>query len=545
LNQSDDVIGPSSLEIVLISPLFVLLILIFSAVFSLYNQCQWDDKAVRRLVGDGKLAARLKGGEDRTPDINQECPICFLYYEDINVTKCCSAQICTECFLQVRPQKEKHANCPFCNSHKLSVSVAKKMTAEQLEEQEKEEQQVIEARIRSQSMSENSDGCDNNGSECFGSSLKMDSRVALMQARSESFASNNSAENNNQKENIMSLAMTPEERQRLEEEMKAQLSHPLHMRVEAEAEERRIQNDRAFSRISNAGGSSRELRAQRAAELFRRRRRGGRDWNQIVDAFERGGNGEIHSLDDLVVLEAAILLSMDEESRHLRPGEDSFDAARHARDGFPLVRSFFANRREEGSSSEAELGSGSRLRQQVLSSGGGSSSSVMGNTALDTAAMLMRGISEADQVAMAIAASLQDHNSNSSENEEENQDDNNESTNNEEDNSDDEEVYHDNDEEGHDIDDDDGDDDDDDHDDDNDDEEEQNLISMVESNNDDDDDDDHDHDNYDHDDDDDHEMQDTTNIGDEDVLNEEANDRIDAEPSEDNGPTEEFPDDYS
>jgi hypothetical protein len=90
------------------------------------------------------------------------------------------------------------------------------------------------------------------------------------------------------------------------------------MRVEAEAEERRIQNDRAFSRISDAGGSSRELRAQRAAELFRRRRRGGRDWNQIVDAFERGGNGEIHSLDDLVVLEAAVEEdnSNDEDAYH-------------------------------------------------------------------------------------------------------------------------------------------------------------------------------------------------------------------------------------
>jgi DNA-binding TFAR19-related protein (PDSD5 family) len=68
-------------------------------------------------------------------------------------------------------------------------------------------------------MSENSDGGDNRGSECFGSSLKMDSTVALMEARSESFASNNSAENSNQKENIMSLAMTPEGRRRLEEEI--------------------------------------------------------------------------------------------------------------------------------------------------------------------------------------------------------------------------------------------------------------------------------------------------------------------------------------
>ena len=39
----------------------------------------------------------------------------------------------------------------------------------------------------------------------------------------------------------------------------------------------------------------------------------------------------------------------------------------------------------------------------------------MGDTALDTAALLMRGISEEDQVAMAIAASLQDQNTNDNE----------------------------------------------------------------------------------------------------------------------------------
>lgn len=425
---------PQKVLIAFCSHLFLLLIAFF---LSLYNHCQWDDKAIRRLVGDGKLASRTKGEEDRTPEINQECPICFLYYKDTNVTKCCNASICTECFLQVRPQKEKHSSCPFCNSHKLNVSVAKKMTAEQLQELEKEEQLVIEARIRSQSIGENSESGENNGSETFGSSLQQDARVALMRARSESFASNNSAEHGHQKENIMSLAMTPEERRRLEEEMKAQLSHPLTMRVEAEAVERRIRNERAYSRTSG-GSSPRELRAQTAAELFRRRRRGGRDWNQIVDAFERGGNGEIHSLDDLVVLEAAILLSMDEESRQARQ-EESFDAARHARDGFPLVRSFFANCREDGS--EATRGSSSvRRRQQVLNTidGGSTTSSSGGNTALDTAAMLMRGISEEDQMAMAIAASLQDQNSNSEETEEGN---NNESQNDEEVNSDDEDLY--------------------------------------------------------------------------------------------------------
>jgi hypothetical protein len=385
----------------------------------LYDSCKWDDKAIRKLIGDGKIASRSKGEEFQSADCNQECPICFLYYPEINVTKCCNANVCTECFLQVRPQKEKISSCPFCNSTKLSVTVAKKLSAIQLQEREKEEQRVIEAVIRSRSNSVNSPISKDkenkdNGAETklsFGTSLEQDSRVALMRARSESFASSGSDNHNHRDEDrlIKSLAMTPEERRRLEEEMKAQLSHPLSLRVEAEAHQRRVENDRVHSR-SNPTSS----RAQRAAELFRsnsryRDRRGGRDWNQIVDAFERGGNGEIQSLDDLVVLEAAILLSMDAESRQ-SPNIDAvpntnFNAARHAGDGFPLVRSFFGNRNPEGG------GGSATARRRLLNGGGLARAGSMGGMALDTAALLMRGISEEDQMAMAIAASMQEQQS--------------------------------------------------------------------------------------------------------------------------------------
>lgn len=396
---------------IIICVLFAFMTLCFSTIFvsfclvkRLYNNCQWDDKAIRKLVGDGKLAARSKGAEVETKDINQECPICFLYYAETNVTKCCSANLCTECYLQVRPQKEKHSTCPFCNSTKLAVSVANKLSDSQIQERQKEEQRAIEATIRSRSNSTSEKYKENHNSDAesgFGTSLAQDSRVALMRARSESFASSGSGGDHNIRDDdrlIKSLAMTPEERRRLEEEMKAQLSHPAFLRVEAEAQERRLENDRAYSN-SHPGS----LRAQRAAELFRsnsryRGRRGGRDWNQIVDAFERGGNGEIHSLDDLVVLEAAILLSQDEESRQARNEDgDLFDAASHARDGFPLVQSFFVNRHSEGGGSAA-------ARRRLLNSSGEGGSSM----ALDTAALLMRGISEEDQVAMAIAASMQE-----------------------------------------------------------------------------------------------------------------------------------------
>jgi hypothetical protein len=346
----------------------------------LYDSCKWDDKAIRKLVGDGKLASRQKGCEDRTGESNQECPICFLYYKETNITKCCGANICTECYLQVKPQKDKTASCPFCNSPKVGVSVAKQLSEAQVEEQKKDEQRVVEARKRSQSLGNASEG----SSDHFGSSLQQYSR-----ARSESFNSTGRARSEslgNENINPEVMAMSIEERQRLEAEMKAQLSHPLTMRVEAEAAERRMENDRAYSQ------------SQPRNSRFRRRRgRGGRDWNQIVDAFERGGNGQIQSLDDLVVLEAAILLSMGEEARN---GNGDFDPARHARNGFPLVRNYFNNRQEETAESSS---SSSSYNSRPLPRDSG-------NTALDTAAMLMRGISEEDQMAMAIAASLQDQN---------------------------------------------------------------------------------------------------------------------------------------
>jgi len=340
----------------------------------LYSNCKWDEKAIRKLVGDGKLASRMEGLDYASGDCNQECPICFLNYKEVNRTKCCGANICTECYLQVRPQKDKQSCCPFCNAPKVSVTVAKKLSSEQVEQQKKEEERVLEVRKRSHSMGDNTSG-EGSSENHFGSSL-----VAMERARSKSFASAGS-ENINPSDTTMPMSL--QERQRLETELRAQLSHPLTMRVEAEAAERRMENDRSYA------SSHRQDRWNR----FRRRRsRGnGLDWNQIVDAFERGGNGQIHSLDDLVVLEAAILLSMGEEARSGGEGP-AFDPARHARDGFPLVRNYFAIR----GANEETAESSSVLENQSPSA------------ALDTAALLMRGISEEDQVAMAIAASLQD-----------------------------------------------------------------------------------------------------------------------------------------
>mmetsp|Transcript_86174 Transcript_86174/g.248851 ORF Transcript_86174/g.248851 Transcript_86174/m.248851 type:complete len:494 (-) Transcript_86174:150-1631(-) len=367
----------------------------------LYKTCQWEERAIRRLIGDGKAASRLRGKEVRTDDCFHECPICFLYYSQVNVTKCCNANICTECFLQVRPQKEKHPSCPFCNHNKFSISVQSAVTEQERLDMEKEEEAAHEARMRCDRTRKPSE----DAADGFGSSLEKDERVQKFRARSESIASSeHSGEVASDTQMIQSLAMTPEERARLEAEMRNQNLHPLSLQVQAEAEQRRNSNDRAYhrDRLGQYGASS--LRGRRY-----------RDWNSIVEAYESSGNGAVHSLDDLVVLEAAILLSMEEESRRGEgdnPNGD-FDAASHARQGFPLVRSFLANRGRPGEGSTSQMmqllhgmshGSDRGRRHQDPRS----VAAHLSTATSPASSLLLRGMSEEEQIAMAIAASMQD-----------------------------------------------------------------------------------------------------------------------------------------
>ena len=154
-----------------------------------------------------------------------------------------------------------------------------------------EEQRVMEAVIKSREIAAESNkenGGTSNENSDFGSTLAKDSRVAEMRARSESITSSGSDHNQTDDNIIRSLSMTPEERRRLEDEMKAQLVHPVALREQAMAEEQRLDHDRAYSR-SHGGGSVRMQRAlERLRSNSRYQNRRGRDWNQIVDAFERG-----------------------------------------------------------------------------------------------------------------------------------------------------------------------------------------------------------------------------------------------------------------
>eukprot|EP00934_Nitzschia_sp_Nitz4_P006631 Nitzschia sp. Nitz4//scaffold412_size15754//6801//8322//NITZ4_008871-RA/size15754-snap-gene-0.8-mRNA-1//1//CDS//3329551324//6621//frame0 len=308
----------------------------------------WDDKAVRRLVSHGKLAPRLPGAESRVDTTDQECPICFLYFSDVNATRCCNAVLCTECYLQVRPPNDPEAPCPFCSTPKFTIQIAKKLSAEEgmaRVQEELESEKASKLAHRANSL---------DGMGGFGANLEKDSRVANFRARSESLCSSENEDKTvpgADAKMIQSIAMTPEERRRLEDEMRGQSTHPLALQMEAEAHQRQLQHDQEF----NTSG-------QRQARPFRRRGRASRGTSGrlgLQTAMERA------TMDDLAALEAVI---MD------------------------------LNGRRSSRSRNSNSGGGGGVPPRPPTA----------DTRLGTAFMLLRGISEEEQLAMAIAASLQE-----------------------------------------------------------------------------------------------------------------------------------------
>lgn len=318
-----------------LTPVFATISLQPTTTNRLYPSCHWEDKAIRRLIGDGKLAARQKGTERRTEESDHECPICFLNYGQVNVTKCCQAVLCTECYLQVHPQREKAA-CPFCNNSKLAVSVKHGWTETELQQRTVEEERIraqndperaIENVETQQQESIHGDNCPQPLAEealdvssaysptdahasgmtaatdhnTFGSSLQQDSRFLLMKARSESISSEGW-----ETPPLEALALSAEERRELEAEMQAQNKHPLALRLRMEEEERWIQNELEHHRSTVA--------QPRVLRLGVTPGPGRRDWNRILNALEQ----ERSASDDVALLEAAMSLSM-EERRSLGP----------------------------------------------------------------------------------------------------------------------------------------------------------------------------------------------------------------------------------
>lgn len=392
----------------------------------------------------------------------EECPICFLSYGAVNITNCCGAIICTECFLQVRPQKEKDSTCPFCSSENFSVRIAKKnnnsfsLVPRTLPSSSSLTTSSLST-TSSSTLSSNTGTIDtsitvNNKKKStasvapntpptkasrFGSELEKDESFKTFKKRSESFASTEgSSPPKNDKEIIESIAMTTEERQRLEEEMKAQHYHPLVLKIEAEAQERRMQNDRAYRYRRSTSGNI------EAASNRRLRLRGGstRNWDQLANFLE----GE--EIDDITALERVIMHSIGEGERGSRGNDNSSNGNTNSnadddsnsnsnleqQQGFPLLRSLLTgqmdinNGRAVGSSTAAGRSWTWNRRQRHPFMGSNMGAGL--DVSLNTASLM--GLSEEEQISMAIAASMRDQEQQSGHNDDDDTNDEDENVNN-------------------------------------------------------------------------------------------------------------------
>ena len=271
----------------------------------------------------------------------------------------------------MRPQRQKENNCPFCNHPKLTVRVAKDMRQTEVAKREREEQGVIEAQIRAAdnlhagNAAPPGGGADGPGAPAaapaFGSSLQ--SHPSPAAAPSLSFGSDGGGSAAD-----TMRALSAEDRRAREEIMRDQTSHRSWIRLRNEEEQRRQVNELEYYRTRRRRGSEgapepgAEVGVGDSAVTARRsslfspsdalssdflRLAGGlgsggsgaprlaargvsRDWDRIVaslpargdenDENWRGGNLP-GSLDDMVVLEAAIMLSMQEERERQRMAE--------------------------------------------------------------------------------------------------------------------------------------------------------------------------------------------------------------------------------
>lgn len=405
----------------------------------LYPSCEWEPKQIRRLIGDGKLAARLKGSDSCISKSDRECPICFMYYSETNVSKCCNATVCTECYLQIKPQKDKHTTCPFCNNPKMVITVQRAMNEDDILKRDEEEQLVIEAAIRnraaqkngeSSGLSNTSNGALEGGGTGFGSSLENYNRTRTLSNASSSNMSAASSEPGspiNDTNALLSIAMSPEDRRALEDEMRAQLSHETHQRMRSEEEEASMRRTQEW--YGSEAGTRARMRDDRLAELSELlARMSGRDdesdgeegtaietgrdsatFGSLIRAMERSGRGGGPTMEDLMRLEAAFLLGMDGDMRRQRSARNRSD-----NDGLAAGFGFSDQRTARSSTSMLGRSGGPPRRVQLRGAGRGIST-----THLDTAELYMRGVSEEEQLAMAIAMSMQDQQQTQNDGEEE------------------------------------------------------------------------------------------------------------------------------
>jgi hypothetical protein len=210
-------------------------------VSRLYKTCQWEDKVLRRLIGDGKLASRKTTTSTTTPTSTAaggapsslasitaasswECPICFCNYDEINRTICCEKEICTECYLQLKPpQKNINVPCPFCVGQKLKV------------------ERCLETPPKSATTTAVNNTTTNTTT---GAEEEKDSAGDRPhQHNSGTTAPSSPLPSSLEQPRPTAYCLTPEQRQKLEAKVAEQQIHPLAARLAQEEAERRLANE--------------------------------------------------------------------------------------------------------------------------------------------------------------------------------------------------------------------------------------------------------------------------------------------------------------
>eukprot|EP01115_Flamella_aegyptia_P012268 TRINITY_DN60570_c0_g2_i2.p1 TRINITY_DN60570_c0_g2~~TRINITY_DN60570_c0_g2_i2.p1 ORF type:complete len:129 (-),score=18.73 TRINITY_DN60570_c0_g2_i2:50-436(-) len=104
----------------------------------LYPSCNWDNKTIKKLILEKKLAPIFDGiEENENNEPLDECPICFYFYPYLNKSSCCKQPICTECYMQIKGTPKNEGSCPYCNNEGFNVDYC---GAKSTEEREQEEQ---------------------------------------------------------------------------------------------------------------------------------------------------------------------------------------------------------------------------------------------------------------------------------------------------------------------------------------------------------------------------------------------------------------------
>ena len=121
----------------------------------LYPSASYDERALRRLILERKVAPCFRGSEEPGSTHGggggEECPICMLFYPALNTSSCCKKRICTECYLQMAPPtSNKTHNCPFCKRGGYAVEYRGPLSALEQQSMQGEEQRVIELQIEQQ-----------------------------------------------------------------------------------------------------------------------------------------------------------------------------------------------------------------------------------------------------------------------------------------------------------------------------------------------------------------------------------------------------------